>query len=490
MKYTLVLTADNQVFLGSHKDEDGEEIEDNIFTKDYEDLDVVDQKKTIAFLNAKDDRHASGDIFNPENKSNLPRIDGIGKATLLKDNILEFRDLLLSTLYEAKDSNWVSNNGTLSSLIEEINTTLGLEEGEVYGEKGNKRTWEYHNFYDMPAVGVHTILSKWQADVRTLESSVIRFLAANIDASSLKFSGAEATTIPDATVILQGEEFQSKIFLTAFNKTATPEILIGDYELDSNGVPKWNGTPDIVPVENGKGVFTRKGSRIGPQTYKGLIKILQDDGDQYYPFEGDYLVADKSFAVSATQMNVLYANDIDNPIKVSVAGYQPEDIKVSFGGGSLSIVNRKKGEYIIKPSQSNVGKEVSVSVSVKKKDGKTQSIGKSVFRVKNVPGQSIFARYNDGSHAKNKVAANTFSSKIKDFDFPIKFSVSEFTVVCIGSKRVETKVKGYKLSEAAKVEINKLTKGQTVLFKDFVVRQKGVPTYIDRPSDKFELIIE
>ena len=135
MKYTLVLTADNQVFLGSHKDEDGEEIEDNIFTKDYEDLDVVDKKKTIAFLNAKDDRHASGDIFNPENKSNLPRIDGIGKATLLKDNILEFRDLLLSTLYEAKDSNWVTNNGTLSSLIEEINTTLGLEDGKVYGEE-------------------------------------------------------------------------------------------------------------------------------------------------------------------------------------------------------------------------------------------------------------------------------------------------------------------------------------------------------------------
>jgi hypothetical protein len=196
------------------------------------------------------------------------------------------------------------------------------------------------------------------------------------------------------------------------------------------------------------------------------------------------------FAVSATQMNVLYANDIENPIQVSVAGYQPEDIKVSFSGGSLTSVNRKKGEYIIKPSQANVGKEVSVSVAVKKKDGKTQSIGKSVFRVKNVPGQTIGARYADGTHDKNKIIANTFSSKIKDFDFPIKFSVSEFTVVCIGRKRVETKVKGYKVSEAAKLEISKLAKGQTVLFKDFVVRQKGVPTYLDRPKDKFELIIE
>ena len=35
-------------------------------------------------------------------------------------------------------------------------------------------------------------------------------------------------------------------------------------------------------------------------------------------------------------------------------------------------------------------------------------------------------------------------------------------------------------------EIEKLEKGQTVLFKDFVVKQKSVPTYIDRPKDKFD----
>jgi len=330
-----------------------------------------------------------------------------------------------------------------------------------------------------------------------MELEVISFLASNVNESFLKFSGAEATTISSSNFILKNEEFKSEIFLTAFDKSSTPEIFIGNYEVDDNGDPVlgengpiWNADPELVPVVNGKGFYSVKGNRVGSQTYKGLIKILQDDGDQYYPFKGEYLVADKSFAVSATQMNVLYANDIENPIQVSVAGYQPQDIKVSFSGGVLTAVNRKKGEYIIKPSQANVGKEVNVSLSVKKKDGKTKSIGKSVFRVKNVPGQTIGARYADGNHDKNKVIANTFSSKIKDFDFPIKFSVSEFTVVCIGTKRVETKVKGYKVSEAAKAEINKLAKGQTVLFKDFVVRQKGVPTYLDRPKDKFELIIE
>ena len=498
MKYTLVLTVDNAVFLGEHLDEDGEEIEDNKFEVSYDKLDDIDKNKKIAFLSKKDDRNSSGDVFNPESKAQLPRIDGEGKSTQLKNRILDYKELLLDVLETAKDSNWVTTNGKLSSLIEEINTTLDIKEGKVYGDKGKKVSWEHYNFHDMPSVGALTLLSKWQADVKNMELAVISFLASNVNESFLKFSGAEATTIPSSNFILKNEEFKSKIFLTAFDKSSTPEIFIGDYELDSNGLPVlvdnepiWNKAPEIVPVLNGKGEYSVKGNRVGPQTYKGLIKILQDDGNQYYPFEGEYLVADKSFAVSATQMNVLYANDIENPIQVSVAGYQPEDIKVSFSGGALTSVNRKKGEYIIKPSQANVGKEVNVSLSVKQKDEKRyKPIGKSVFRVKNVPGQTIGARYADGTYDKNKVKANTFSSKIKDFDFPIKFSVSEFTVVCIGTKRVETKVKGYKVSEAAKLEISKLSKGQTVLFKDFVVRQKGVPTYLDRPKDKFELIIE
>ena len=499
MKYTLVLTVDNAVFLGEHLDEDGEEIEDNKFEVSYDKLDDIDKNKKIAFLNKKDDRNSSGDAFNPESKAQLPRINGEGKATQLKNHILDYKELLLDVLETAKDSNWVTTNGKLSSLIEEINTTLDIKEGKVYGDKGKKVSWEHYNFHDMPSVGALTLLSKWQADVKNMELAVISFLASNVNESFLKFSGAEATTIPSSNFILKNEEFRSTIFLTAFDKSSTPEIFIGDYEVDENGDPVlgengrpiWNGDKELVPVVNGKGDYSVKGNRVGPQTYKGLIKILQDDGNQYYPFEGEYLVADKSFAVSATQMNVLYANDIENPIQVSVAGYQPEDIKVSFSGGALTSVNRKKGEYIIKPSQANVGKEVNVSLSVKQKDEKRyKPIGKSVFRVKNVPGQTIGARYADGTYDKNKVKANTFSSKIKDFDFPIKFSVSEFTVVCIGTKRVETKVKGYKVSEAAKLEISKLSKGQTVLFKDFVVRQKGVPTYLDRPKDKFELIIE
>jgi len=483
--------------LGVYKDEEDEEIADNMFTESYSDLSEneryrLPKHKKIAHLGAKDDRNSSGDVFNPDNKKNLPNIDGLGKSTQLKNKIESFRKTLISVLEVAEDSSWIIN-GSADLLKREINNTLEIMEGNSYGEKNKKVSWEHYNFYDMPSVGALTLLSKWQADVKNMEAEVISFLATNIDAQSLKFTSAEATTIPSSNFVLKGEEFKSTIFLTAFDKNANPEIWIGDYDSLGDGKFEYGENGYILSkdeIVDGKGVFTVKGGSVGPKTYKGLIKILQDDGDQYYPFRGKYIVANKSFTVSATQMNVLYANDISNPISVSVAGYQPQDIKVSFSGGKLITVNRKKGEYIVKPSQSKVGKEVTISVSVKKKNGKSQSIGKSEFRVKSVPGQTIFARYSDGKFGKSQISANTFSSKIPKFDFPIKFYVSEFTVVCIGSKRVEKKVRGYKLSESAKQEISKLEKGQTVLFKDFVVKQKGVPTYIDRPKDKYELIIE
>ena len=503
MKYDLVLKSDGKVYLDSYKDENGDEIEENVREVDYSELSNVDKRKHIAHLGSKDKRNVSGDLFNPKNTPNGPNVNGDGMATQLRKKIDSYRKFLIGTLELAEDSSWIMP-GSADKLIQKLNDNLLIDDGRSFGEKNI--TWEEYNFYDMPSVGALTLLSKWQADIKNMESEVISFFANNIDATSLKFSSAMATTIPSSNFVLVGDEFKSKIFLTAFDETSNPEILIGDYDSLPDGTYKFKSDPEIVPVVKGQGIYTVKGSRVGPQTYKGLIKILQDDGDQYYPFEGEYIVADKSYTVTPTQMNVLYANEVENIVEVSVAGYQPEDIEISFSkfGKSLTntntevykvndkpvFVSKKKGEYILKPNQSFVGKNVDVSVSVKNKDGKKQVLGKYTFRVKNVPGQTIIPRYVSGNYGKNKVLSNTFSSKIENFDFPIKFSVSEFTVVCIGTKRIETKVKGYKLSEAAKVEINKLEKGQTVLFKDFVVRQKGVPSYIDRPKDMFELIIE
>jgi len=469
MKYKLVLKTDGKVFLGQHKDEEGDEIEDNIFEVNYSELSDIDKSKKIAFLSAKDNRHASGDIFNPENKPNLPRIDGIGKATHLKNKIEEFRQSLLTILKTAEDSSWIAS-GSADKLIRDINENLKIK--DVYGEKGNEVTWEKYNFYDMPAVGALTLLSKWQADVKNMEAEVISFLATNIDANSLKFTTAMATTIPSSNFVLKGDEFKSKIFLTAFDETAKPEILIGDYDSLSDGTYKFRGTPTIVPVINGQGIYTVKGGSVGPKSYKGLIKILQDDGDQYYPFEGEYVVSNKSFAVSATKMNILYTV-IENPISVSVAGYQPDQVSISMSGGSIKTVSKKKGEYLVIPDTKMRDKKVSISVTVKDKYGKKKSIGKMEFRVRQVPDPSIF-HLNSNKVSKEQITGKpNLSAKLLNFDFEgIVFKVVKFDIECIGtvSKPFNGKKK---IDGEVKSEIGRLKKGDKVIISNIIVKQKG-----------------
>ena len=67
MKYDLVLKSDGKVYLDSYKDENGDEIEENIREVNYSDLSINDKKKHIAHLESKDKRTVSGDLFNPKN---------------------------------------------------------------------------------------------------------------------------------------------------------------------------------------------------------------------------------------------------------------------------------------------------------------------------------------------------------------------------------------------------------------------------------------
>ena len=54
MKYDLVLKSDGKVYLDSYKDENGDEIEENIREVDYSELSINDKKKHIAHLESKD----------------------------------------------------------------------------------------------------------------------------------------------------------------------------------------------------------------------------------------------------------------------------------------------------------------------------------------------------------------------------------------------------------------------------------------------------
>ena len=193
MKYHLVLESDGQVFLGDgfKEEEKREEAEENTndpnpYSIPFSELGENEKTLNITYLRSKDKRQASGDLFDPENKNGQGK-DGFQNTALkLKENILNYKKVLLDVLQSAEDSSLVLP-GSTNKIKDVIEERLKILDGAVYGDEKNQ-TWEKYYFYDMPSVAALTVLSKWQADIKNMESEVISFLVNNINTTSLKFS--------------------------------------------------------------------------------------------------------------------------------------------------------------------------------------------------------------------------------------------------------------------------------------------------------------
>ncbi len=404
MKYNLVLATDNKVYLGSQlelKDEDGDFLEDKAITTPWNELSDVEKKMTIGNLSVKDDRHASGDLFySAKRKKNI--------ASDLKEKTLLYKDFILNI----SDGN--------DGLIDNINETHNLSDKK--GKGGKTQKWEHYNFYDMPAVGALTLLSKMQSDVRNTEADIINMLRENIDANSLKFTSAEGIQIPQSNFVLRGDSFRAQIFISAKDTTQDPMIYVGEYDSLGNGNYQMKGTEGVdynaVKVLNGKGIFSERASSEGMQKWGGLIAMKTANGTKMYPFNGEYLVAAKTAVVSPTNMNILYL-EVDNPLKISVPGYTAGEISAVISNGKVSATKKSLGEYSARPSKK--GKAlVTLYANV---EGKRTKMGDMVFRVKEVPPPKAkvqFAISSNGVLVIDKmkmVNAGGLGAELKDFDF-------------------------------------------------------------------------
>ena len=75
---------------------------------------------------------------------------------------------------ESLKSLLISLSGDNIRLVNSVNETFNLDDRKQ--RDGKIIAWEYHNFYDMPAVGALTLLSKMQSDIRNTEANVIDYL--------------------------------------------------------------------------------------------------------------------------------------------------------------------------------------------------------------------------------------------------------------------------------------------------------------------------
>jgi hypothetical protein len=142
-----------------------------------------------------------------------------------------------------------------------------------------------------------------------------------------------------------------------------------------------------------------------------------------------------SLSVSAEAENVVFYG-ITNPILVTVSGIPSNKLFVSIDSGTIekgkvktSNGNYFAGDYIVNPAavKSNL---VKITVLAETKNGKLDSIGTKVFRVKYLPVPSAYFAGKNGGEISKALALNQIGVFVNlNTDFDIRFIITKFVIV-------------------------------------------------------------
>jgi len=313
----------------------------------------------------------------------------------------------------------------LSAMVEEnapIRTTIEQELATVdpkrnMKEGGENLSWEEQNFEHKPMIAVITLLSKMQIDIKNTEANMLNYLYSQIDASSFKFNKLTPVVIPRSSYVMEGDTYHADVFLAAEDTTQQPTVIVDGKELK---------------IVNGKGVYEVKAGQANTYPWKGEIHFQNPDGGtNVYQFNSEYQVGKPSVTISPTKMNVFYLN-IANPISVSVPGVPSANLKINMTNGSVE--RRQDGLYVFPAKEDINGKNTQIIVDATV-DGQTKRMGSMIFRVKRVPDPvAQIAEKNGGILRKEDLMAEQgiFAALI-DFDFDLKFKVTQFDVTITGA---------------------------------------------------------
>jgi gliding motility-associated protein GldM len=400
----------------------------------------------LKYVDAKDNYDIPTEVLIGDNPVSPKSGDNTAKQ--LREKLNTFHDKVLQ-IFEKGGKKFLPAD--VSEVKNKIDGIVPIDPIEL--ENGVKVNWEAKNFEHMPLAAVVTYLTKIQTDVRNIEAEMVSKLYASVGATSFKFDKLSAKVIAPSSYIQAGQPYTADVLLVASSSTASPKIFLGTYDTIGR---KWINKGAELKVELGMGKISQGTGGAGEQRYSGGIEMVKPTGEiEVYPFEGTYMVAAPSVAVSADKMNVIYIG-VPNPISVSAAGIAPSELQVS--GSGVSLAPAGPGKYI---ATATTAGEASISVSAKTKDGVKAQGPPVKFRVKPIPPPVAKAGGMTGTAVMtvNQVKAiGGIGAELKGFDFEANFVVTSFEFTAT--------VKGKGIQEVS--NSNNLTSGMVAAIQSAV----------------------
>jgi gliding motility-associated protein GldM len=375
-----------------------------------------------------------------------------GKSGELKQKIIEYRVKMIN-LVDPK-------------YLDQVKIGL-ITDGEYFDASGAKQSWEAHNFYDIPLAAVIPILNKIITDIYNAELDIVNILHKSITAEDFKYERIEAKILPKANYLFIGDQYEAEVIVAAYDTSQSPNVYLMR-GVDSLPVSR-KDQATLVPSKNGRVKFNFPATSAGIEKYAGFVSVLNSSGIQNtYHFHHEYMVANPSLAVSATNMNVLYVG-VNNPLSISVSGVPRENIYPTISCGSLKPNPGKGGWIATVPGDC---KQASIDVSVRN-DGGMKRMGSEIFRVKKLPDPVPYiAGKKDGFISRDiLISAGYILPKMpSDFEFDYSFQVLSFRMTMQrGFNVTHYDSKSNKLTDEMIKQIRNTNRGQSIIFEEINV---------------------
>jgi gliding motility-associated protein GldM len=332
----------------------------------------TDAKQTYdEYLNGTEE-YAAGHLENQKN-IDVPTRILVEKGTKPENG----GEILMAKINETRKSLVDLFDGlsiTTPAFKQELDARLTLKAEDYTEEKEvAKKDWEYKTFNGIPCGAAIALLTKYQNDLKNAESEVLKTMLEAISAGKIEIKDFVPVVKVRKSALAVGEKLEAEIFLAAQIGGVVPVISVNGKEIE------------VDPL-TGRGSYTAMADVQGQKSLPVNISVKNTKTGETKPYETvlEYDVFKAPAIISADKMNVVYQG-LDNPISISVPGFEPGMISASMSPASIGeLVKEGPGKYVAK-IKGRDRKGVNINVSVKMPDGSTKSMGSQNFRTLKVP---------------------------------------------------------------------------------------------------------
>lgn len=416
----------------------------------------------------KEKRYKLKGLKNKDVPTKMMVDDGVGEQ--LEAKIIETRGNIIAaykTVLEEHGKTFGLKAEEIPTRIQNFENNLTLGVSEDWKQSKDKKSWSDYKFRQMPVAAVLPTLTQMITDARNAESAGVNQLAELSGGRVVEFNQFFPVVSAKKGYVLEGDKFEAEISVGTYSDQINPN----DVTITINGAAK-------KPDANGKVKFVETASRLGTRklSLKASVRNPLTGETSSGDAEFSYEVGKGSVTVSATKMNVFYIG-VPNPIKVSAAGVNSNDVQVSLGGGGAGVLKKASGtgEYVVTVSKpAKIGNECQVRVSAPGLKGE-----KALFRVKRIPDPVAKLSGNVGGAIGNGEfkAQGGVSAILDNFDFDAKCAIQGF-IVTRQAKRadpVDVNNRGPRWSPEARNLINKAKPGDVYYFDNVKAKCPGDP---------------